>query len=46
MLGVTRQRVHVIVQQDDFPEPVATLSGRRVWLLEEVESWARRTGRL
>jgi hypothetical protein len=30
----------------DFPEPLCTLSGVRVWHWPEVEAWARRTGRL
>ena len=30
----------------DFPEPVATLRMGMVWHWPEVESWARRTGRL
>lgn len=31
---------------DDFPEPIARLKGGSIWLWSEVESWARRTGRI
>jgi prophage regulatory protein len=30
----------------DFPAPVATLSAGLVWDWEEVEAWAKATGRL
>jgi predicted DNA-binding transcriptional regulator AlpA len=31
---------------EDFPEPVARLSGVWVWVWRDVERWARRTKRL
>lgn len=46
LLGVTRQRVHQLMRSPDFPAPVAELSAGRIWNLDEVESWARQTGRL
>ncbi len=47
MLGVTRQRVNAIVAtHDEFPEPVAELSAGRIWLRKDIETWARKTGRL
>jgi predicted DNA-binding transcriptional regulator AlpA len=46
MLGVTRQRVHQLMQLEGFPEPTAELSAGRIWLRTDVEKWARRTGRL
>lgn len=47
MLGVTRQRINAIVAtHDDFPEPVAELSAGRIWLRKDIETWARKTGRL
>ena len=46
MLGVTRQRVHQLMQAPDFPNPVAELSAGRIWNRDEVEAWARSTGRL
>jgi predicted DNA-binding transcriptional regulator AlpA len=46
MLGVSRQRVHQLVTRSDFPEPVAVLSGGRIWRRGDVEAWARRTGRI
>jgi hypothetical protein len=30
----------------DFPAPLATISGVRVWDWRDIERWARRTGRL
>jgi prophage regulatory protein len=46
MLGVTRQRVNQLVSRPDFPKPEVELSAGRIWRREEVETWARRTGRL
>ena len=46
MLGVTRQRVHQLVGQSDFPEPVSVLGVGMIWRREDVEDWMRRTGRL
>lgn len=43
LLGVSRQRVHELAQtHDDFPEPIARLSGRTpVWDRAQVENWAK-----
>lgn len=30
----------------DFPEPLAIVSGVRVWAWPDIERWAKRTGRL
>ncbi len=46
LLGLSRQRTDQIVRQTGFPAPVATLTGGRIWDAEEVERWARETGRL
>jgi predicted DNA-binding transcriptional regulator AlpA len=51
LLGVSRQRASKIIHTvDDFPEPLAHLSGRRIWFREDIEKWAqshpRRPGRL
>jgi len=50
MLGVSRQRVHQLIQQyDDFPKPVAELAIGRVWDHATVANWndthPRPTGR-
>ena len=42
---------HRIVDQwrrryPDFPEPLAIVSGVRVWDWPDIERWAKRTGRL
>lgn len=41
LLGVGRARVAQLVNDTDFPEPVAVLQLGRVWLREDVEQWAR-----
>lgn len=46
LLGVTRQRVHQLRQLEDFPRPTATIAAGAIWLREDVEQWARETGRL
>ena len=47
LLRISRQRVDQIAKADaTFPEPVAILSGIRVWETAAVEKWARETGRL
>lgn len=46
LLGLTRQRVNQLVRDPEFPQPAAELSAGRIWRLEDVEAWARRTGRL
>jgi hypothetical protein len=33
-------------RHDDFPIPIAQVSGVHIWLWPEVEAWARKTGRL
>jgi len=47
-LGVKRpQVVHDWRRRyDDFPQPVARLSGVWLWVWPDVERWARKTGRL
>jgi predicted DNA-binding transcriptional regulator AlpA len=39
MLGLSRQRVNQLIQQDDFPAPEAELSAGRIWSREVVEAW-------
>lgn len=46
MLGVSRQRVDQLTRTADFPAPTAELAIGRVWDREDVEAWARSTGRL
>ncbi len=46
MLGVSRQRVDQLAQHDDFPKPAAVLATGRIWERDDIERWARRTGRL
>jgi prophage regulatory protein len=47
MLGITRQRVNRLATTSaDFPEPLAELSAGRIWRREDVEGWAKATGRL
>ena len=46
MLGVSRQRVDKLSRTEAFPEPVAVLAVGRIWRRQDVEVWARETGRL
>ena len=46
LLGVTPQRVHQLSKKPDFPQPVAVLAAGMIWRREDVEEWARHTGRL
>jgi predicted DNA-binding transcriptional regulator AlpA len=38
-LGLSKQRVHQIVNQKGFPDPVARVSGITIWLTADVEAW-------
>jgi predicted DNA-binding transcriptional regulator AlpA len=42
MLGVSRQRAHVIARKPGFPEPVARLTMGLVWQRKDVERWCAR----
>lgn len=43
MLGVSRQRVHQLCKSyPDWPQPVATVGGRRIWTRDEIEQWLDR----
>ncbi len=39
-LGVSRQRVAVLVERADFPSPIARLSVGRIWRTSDVRTWA------
>jgi prophage regulatory protein len=39
-LGVSRQRVAVLVERADFPAPLAHLSVGRIWRTADVRQWA------
>ncbi|BCY08863.1 AlpA family transcriptional regulator [Actinoplanes sp. L3-i22] len=39
-LGVSRQRVAVLVERPDFPAPMAHLSVGRIWRTSDVRQWA------
>lgn len=45
MLDVKRARVFQLVTSPGFPAPVATLSVGKVWLYDDVVTWAQGTGR-
>lgn len=38
-LGVSKARVHQIVNTKGFPEPYAKVSGTTIWLARDVEAW-------
>lgn len=45
LLGVSRQRAHVLMNRDDFPAPAATVNRRnRVWDRETVVAWIAEHG--
>jgi prophage regulatory protein len=46
MLGISRQRADQLVRQAGFPAPDAVITAGRIWRTEDVEAWARATGRL
>ncbi len=46
MFEVSRQRADQLSRTDTFPQPVVELASGRIWKREDVEAWARRTGRL
>jgi len=41
-LGVSKARVHQIVNTKGFPEPYAKVSGVTIWLAKDVEAWIAR----
>jgi predicted DNA-binding transcriptional regulator AlpA len=43
MLGVSRPTIWRYVRRDDFPQPDAQVSGKRLWKRSAVERWARKT---
>jgi predicted DNA-binding transcriptional regulator AlpA len=46
MLGVSRQYTDRLARKDDFPQPEAVITAGRIWRRDEIEAWARETGRL
>lgn len=45
MLGVSRQRVHQLMAQEDFPAPTVSLSSGHVWERAVIEEWIEVTTR-
>ena len=45
MLFRSRTRVHVLINDADFPAPVAELRVGKVWLYTDIEAYAARAGR-
>jgi predicted DNA-binding transcriptional regulator AlpA len=37
--GISRQRVHQLTREVDFPKPVATISGHGAWIAQEADAW-------
>lgn len=46
LLGVSRQRAQQLYKEGTLPPPADVLAMGPVWLREDVERWARDTGRL
>lgn len=40
---VSHERARQLVARDDFPEPLAYVGGRPVWLLADALEWRART---
>jgi predicted DNA-binding transcriptional regulator AlpA len=45
MFGWSRQYTDRVVRQEGFPPPEATITAARIWRREDVEAWAKATGR-
>lgn len=49
MLGISRQRVHILRKRHDFPAPVQTLGGGPIWRKGDLTTfaggWQRKAGR-
>jgi hypothetical protein len=45
-IGVSTQRVHQLRTEDGFPVPVGKVGKAIVWRWRDVETWAKKTGRL
>lgn len=45
-LGLSPQRVYVLVSGPGYPKPLGMLGRSAVWRWSNVERWARETGRL
>lgn len=43
--GISRQRVHTLVNRDDFPAPAYTFAMGKAWRTDEVRAWATAHGR-
>jgi hypothetical protein len=41
IMGWDKRRVVTYIDRGHFPEPIAALAGGRVWLREDVETYAR-----
>ncbi len=41
VLGVTRQRIHQLASQPEFPKPEVELTAGKVWRREDVERWMK-----
>lgn len=43
LLGVTKRTVQRYQEREDFPAPLGTLAGGRVWREADVRKWAEKT---
>ena len=46
LLGVTKQRAQQLYKAGKLPEPLGVVAMGPVWLKEDIETWARETGRI
>jgi predicted DNA-binding transcriptional regulator AlpA len=45
MLGLSKSWVVRLVKEPDFTEPMARLRAGQIWSYDDIEEWAKRTGR-
>jgi len=45
ILGLSRSRVVQLLETDEFPDQIATLTVGRIWATKDIEAYARKTGR-
>jgi predicted DNA-binding transcriptional regulator AlpA len=41
-LGVSRTSVWRYIRREDFPEPVAQMSGKRIWKGADIDRWRKK----
>lgn len=45
LLGVSRSYINRLARSGALPEPLGQVTAGRIWKREDIEAWARETGR-